>query len=70
VVALDMPWGDAVAAAHHLAHGERAIPVLVLGDYFRNGSPNGFSHLPLEVDATDIRDAVADMLAVPHDVAV
>jgi DNA-binding response OmpR family regulator len=70
VVALDLPWGDADAAAQQLAYGRRAIPVLVLGDYLSTMTKNGFSHLPLEVDATEIRDAVAEMLAPPLGVPV
>jgi DNA-binding response OmpR family regulator len=70
VVALDLPWGDAVAAAHQLAHGARAIPVLVLGDYLREDASNGFAHLPLGVDATDIRDAVAELLEVSRGSAI
>jgi hypothetical protein len=65
VVALDLPWGDAVAAAYQLCHGERAIPVLMLGDFFEDDTWYGSSRLPLNVDAAEIQEAVAELLTVP-----
>jgi hypothetical protein len=65
VVALDLPWGDAAAAADILAHGERAIPVLVLGEFCGHDVQNGFLHLPSTVDGTTIQEAMADLLKLP-----
>jgi CheY-like chemotaxis protein len=60
VVALDLPWGDALAAAEHLRDGERPVPVLLLG----NETPrDGFPRLPVGADAEDVRTAVSDLSA-------
>src|SRR5215217_3523181 len=63
VVALDLPWGDALAAAHRLQDHGRPMPVLVLGN--DGYGQNGFARLPLEADADELRAAVADLLIVP-----
>jgi chemotaxis response regulator CheB len=69
VIALDLPWGDAASAVARLSSSPRAIPVLVLGDAHQNGVDCGLSRLPLEADATDLRESVADLLRCPHEVA-
>lgn len=63
VIALDLPWGDAHAAAHRLAAAANPVPVLVLGNDRHGPGRNGFAHLPLEADAGDLQEAVADLLA-------
>lgn len=65
VVALDLPWGDAEDAIAQLSTARRAIPVLILGDGFRDDLAFGQSHLPLQTDAVDIQDAVTDLLTSP-----
>lgn len=65
VVALDLPWGDAEGAIARLCSSRRDIPVLVLGDCPHNGATARHSRLPLAADATDVQEAVADLLANP-----
>lgn len=65
VVALDLPWGDALAAAHRLRDGMRPVSVLVLGNDGHGSGQDGFARLPLDIDAPELRAAVADLLALP-----
>lgn len=62
VVALDLPWGDALDAAHRVRGLEPPVPVLVLVSDNYAGSPNGYPRLPLDVDAGDLQAAVAELL--------
>jgi hypothetical protein len=70
VVALDLPWGDALAAAERLRAGGKPTPVLVLGNDGHGPGRNSFTHLPLEADAGELQAAVADLLAPSPNVAV
>jgi hypothetical protein len=64
VVALDLPWGDALKAALRVRDGAQPVPVLVLGNDGQGPGQNDFPRLPLEVDADDLQSAVADLLKV------
>lgn len=63
VVALDLPWGDGLAAADRARNRARPVPVLILGNDGLSLRNNGFPRLPLEADAGDVLEAVADLLA-------
>lgn len=63
VVALDLPWGDAVAAAHRLRAGAPPLPVLLLGEAGDDPRAHGLPVLPLAVDAVGLLAAVATLLA-------
>ncbi len=65
VVALDLPWGDALAAAHRLRDSAQPVPVLVLGNDRHDPGQNGFARLPMEIDAGDLQSAVANLLTPP-----
>jgi DNA-binding response OmpR family regulator len=65
VVALDLPWGDALAAAERLRDGDRPVPVLLVGNEGLDPLRNEFPRLPLGADAADLRAAVNDLFASP-----
>jgi hypothetical protein len=62
VFALDLPWGNALDAAHQVRDGTRPVPVLVLGNDGQGLGQNGFPRLPLAVDADELQRAIADLL--------
>ena len=69
VVALDLPWGDALDVAHRVRDGGRPLPVLILGNDGYGACHNGFPRLPTEADAGELQAAVADLLASPSTAA-
>ncbi len=69
VVVLDLPWGDALGAAHQLRGGTRPVSVLILGNDGRGPDQHDFPRLPMETDAGELQAAVADLLALPADKA-
>ena len=66
VVALDLPWADPLGAVRPLLAGPRPVPVLLLGEPGDDPRADGVPRLPLATDATRLRSAVADLVAVPE----
>ena len=62
VIALDLPWGDALAAADRLRNGERPVPVLLLVDELHGSDENGASRLATGAQAGDLQAAVAGLI--------
>jgi CheY-like chemotaxis protein len=50
IVALDLPWVDAIDAVELLREEEPSVPVLLLGDAGGDRRLNGRTRLPLAVD--------------------
>jgi DNA-binding response OmpR family regulator len=65
VVALDLPWADALEAARPLLAGPRPVPVLLLGEPGDDARADGVPRLPLATDAAGLRAAVAGLVAAP-----
>jgi CheY-like chemotaxis protein len=65
VVALDLPWGDALAAARGLRDGARPVPVVLLGNDGTEPLRDGFPRLPVGIDAVELRAAITGLFATP-----
>jgi DNA-binding response OmpR family regulator len=65
VVALDLPWADALGAARPLLAGPRPVPVLLLGEPGDDARADGMPCLPLAIDAARLRAAVVALVAAP-----
>jgi DNA-binding response OmpR family regulator len=63
IVALDLPWVDALAAARLLPADRRRVPVLLLGEPNGGTLVGGLPHLPLPVDPARLLAVAGDLLA-------
>ena len=62
IVALDLPWVNALHVAQGLAERPRSVPVLLLGDDREATMVNGMARLPFSVDAEVLTREVRRLL--------
>ena len=65
IVALDLPWMDALEAVQPLIEEARPVPVLLLGEAQGDPRLDGVPRLPLAVDAALLLTTVSGLLATP-----
>ena len=65
IIALDLPWLNAIDAVYPLLDRRRPMPVLLLGETGDDPRVDGLIRLPLTVDAARLLEAVAGLLSNP-----